>query len=825
MLLKRCTKPVRITLCGGMNGFDWPDGRLMRFFTFKARRLVACGIAVLGTLQMPAQNREDRPPHASIAVSPSADYVNPALCAECHAKIADSYRATGMGRSFSLPGVGNTIEDYQQHHSIDHAASGLSYTMVERDGGFFQRRSEIGFEGKVSNLMEEKIDYIIGSGNHARSYLHRNPDGTIVELPVSWYAEDGGHWGMSPGYEGKDQEDFRRTITGECLFCHDGYPLAGELPDRESSGIAIFPRQLQTGIDCQRCHGPGGDHIRAVLAGAAPEAIRRAIVNPARLSRDRQMDVCMQCHLETSSGLLPNQIRRYDRPMDSFRPGEDLGSYKFYFERITSPESDDRFEIDHAAYRLRMSACFRNSQMTCLTCHDPHQSYRSPESEARYVAACRGCHQSVAHKSALPPDANCITCHMPKRRTDDVVHVVMTDHYIQKERPSRDLLAPISESSLPAKDDAGIRLYYPAQARQTPENELYVATAEVMHGTKLDANTLRLTSLIDKLRPSAPEFYFQLGDEYFRAGNQEKAIYWYELALERHAGYRPAVKQLSAIYIGAGKYTQAIELLRRAVLQPPADADLFTDLGDAYLHQGRLAEAQPELRKALELRPNQAESQNLLGLIAVRNHDPRLAETLFRSAIRSQPDNAEAHYNLGNVLAGNHAYDEAEFHFRRAVKIQPGYEEALRSYGLMLALRRNYDQAVTELRAALKANPSDAEAHSDLADILAPQGDMQGAAEQYRAAIRLNPRFAEAQCSLANLVAAQGNLEEAKNIFRVCLELAPGNDQAHLGLGLILKGDGQIAEARKECEQALQSSDLRIRATAEAALRDMAEAR
>jgi Tfp pilus assembly protein PilF len=793
---------------------------------FSAGCLAACGLAMSAAAgQLLAQSRENRQALPAVTISRSANYVNPVLCVECHAKVARSYEATGMGRSFSLPSTANTIEDYKLHHSVDHALSGLTYQMIERNEGFFQRRSQSGFDGKTSNIVEGKIDYIIGSGNHARTYLHRNPDGTIVELPVSWYAERGGHWGMSPGYEGKDQEDFRRTITGECLFCHDGYPLAGQLPDRGSSGIAIFPKRLQTGIDCQRCHGPGGAHIRAVLAEAAPDAIREAIVNPARLDRERQLEVCMQCHLETSSGLLPNEIRRFDQPIDSFRPGDNLGDYKFYFERKTTSGTEDRFEIDHAAFRLRMSACFRKSQMTCLTCHDPHQSYRSPASEAHYLAACQKCHQSVTHKSSLPTDANCITCHMPERRTDDVVHVVMTDHYIQKEALSRDLLAPIAESSFPAKDDAGIKFYYPAEAAKTAENELYLATAEVMHGTNLTASTLRLDSLIQKFGPSAPEFYLELGNGYSKAGNRQMAIYWYESALRRQPGYRPAVKQLSVIYMNGGEYGQAIDLLLQAAQQPPKDADLFVNLGNAYLHEDHLAAAQQELERALELRPDQPEAQNLLGLIAIRNDNPRLAETLFRSAIRSQPDYAEAHNNLGNVLAGNHAYAEAEYEFKRAVDIQPGYGKALRSYGLMLALRRDYGQAVTELGAALKANPNDAQTHSDLANILAPQGNLQGAAEQYREAIHLDPRLEEAQCSLANVVAAQGKLEDAKGIFRTCLQLAPGNDQAHLGLGLILKGEGQIAEARKECEEALHSSDPQIRSTAESALRDMAGTR
>ena len=33
---------------------------------------------------------------------------------------------------------------------------------------------------------------------------------------------------------------------------------------------------------------------------------------------------------------------------------------------------------------------------------------------------------------------------MPKRCTDDVIHAVMTDHYIQRHKPNRDLLAALA---------------------------------------------------------------------------------------------------------------------------------------------------------------------------------------------------------------------------------------------------------------------------------------------------------------------------------------------------------------------------------------------
>jgi hypothetical protein len=52
--------------------------------------------------------------------------------------------------------------------------------MVARDGRWFERRHQTGFDGAQANIVEASIDYIIGSGNHARSYLHRTAEGKLA---------------------------------------------------------------------------------------------------------------------------------------------------------------------------------------------------------------------------------------------------------------------------------------------------------------------------------------------------------------------------------------------------------------------------------------------------------------------------------------------------------------------------------------------------------------------------------------------------------------------------------------------------------------------
>src|SRR5262249_39895148 len=223
--------------------------------------------------------------------NPAPHYVASSLCTGCHAEIAKSYRQTGMGRSFYRPSAANTVEDYTRNNRLHHQPSSREYTMVEHDGQWFQRRHQTGFDGKETNALETRVDYVIGSGNHAHSYLHRTGDGHLVEMPVSWYSENGGYWAMSPGYDRPNQQDFRRAIAFSCMFCHNACP---ESPPAEEG---VFPAALPEGIDCQRCHGPGSAHVEAASRKAPAETIRRAIVNPARLPRDRQLEVRMQCHL------------------------------------------------------------------------------------------------------------------------------------------------------------------------------------------------------------------------------------------------------------------------------------------------------------------------------------------------------------------------------------------------------------------------------------------------------------------------------------------------------------------------------------------------
>jgi len=338
-----------------------------------------------------------------------------------------------MARSFSKVRV-DDVANARFHH----AASDRDYTIVGRGDALLQRRHQIGFGGKEANVVEATAEYVIGSGNHARTFVHRAADGRLLQLPVSWYAERGGQWAMSPGYDRPAHPDSRRVIDEGCMSCHNAYPR-DQLQD-DGTGPK-FTGDMTEGIDCQRCHGPGRRHIDAMRAGNVDSA-RRAIVNPATLVRERQLEVCMQCYLEPTSSPLPLQIRRFEHPPFSYVPGSPLGDAFIYFDHApasprdrestsataTADKDGDKFEIAGGAYRLRQSRCFQNSQMTCVTCHNPHDIPRGETAVQHYIAVCRSCHDT-AHQRGVPrtafagPRSTCLDCHMssPARSPKNVL--------------------------------------------------------------------------------------------------------------------------------------------------------------------------------------------------------------------------------------------------------------------------------------------------------------------------------------------------------------------------------------------------------------------
>ena len=356
-------------------------------------------------------------------------YVGDAACLPCHQKQGLSYLHTAHHLTSQLANKDTILGSFAEGSNIlmivdpthTTAEPGLFFKMERKDGGYYET-AETGF-GTDLQSRTEKIDLITGSGVRGATYLYWQGD-RLFELPVSYW-RDGQRWINSPGYE-DGTANFSRPVNPGCLECHASYikalssdPLTNSY-DRET---------LIAGIACETCHGPGADHIAQQKAGTA-KAEGQSILNPAKFSRDRQVDLCALCH---------NGIQREAlTPAFSYVPGQPLSDY---FKPIASEAAEHPDVHGNQVGLLERSRCFRSSQnMTCSTCHDVHAPERAA---ASYSDRCLTCHKwqscGVAKTMGEKIKANCIDCHMPIEATNVIVsetagkevRATMRNHWIK----------------------------------------------------------------------------------------------------------------------------------------------------------------------------------------------------------------------------------------------------------------------------------------------------------------------------------------------------------------------------------------------------------
>jgi Flp pilus assembly protein TadD len=739
-------------------------------------------------------------------------YADPVVCAQCHGPIAESYSKTGMSRTFRSVGADSRLPELE-HASFDHAPSGEHFLSERRDGKYYIRRTTADVTGQQANAFDAPVDYTIGSGDHGVNYLHRTKDNQLVEIPISWYSEDGGHWGMSPGYDRSQHSGFGRAIPYRCMFCHNQYPEVAAGPGNWD-GATVFPAQLPEGIDCQRCHGPGASHVEAASQGRPLSEIRAAIVNPARLTPERQMEVCMECHLETTTTELPGNIMRFERSVFSYRPGEPLADYILFFDHAPGTGHDDKFEFVSSVYRLRKSACFQASagRLTCLNCHDPHQAMSREDSLRRTDLACVACHREgmakLVSQGRHTAAAECAACHMPQRRGVDVIHATVTDHMIQRPPKSPEPVPAVEANDGNTLPYAGeVVPYYPKQVEP-----LYAAIAQVSGLNNLPAGLERLEKLLDVSPPNSAAPYFEMGEAFAKTGQASRSVPFYRQAVKIEPENWRYLYSLALALQATGKPGDAVAALERAVALAPYETILRNGLGIAYARAGRAADAVRTLREVVSRNPEDAGAQNNLGQALILANDFGGAETAFREAVRLRPEDGGLRTNLAQALMEFRQFRDAAFQLQEVIRMGPSTQTARNAWfagppgpGASEA-RKRYDESLRRQASG---------AHDNLGSVMSALGDAEGAIREYRLAVDSDPQSPFAALNLGLALAGHQEPAEARKWLETALRLDPAQPAAHLKLGELLLAAGLHEEGVAHLQTAAASADPRIRSAAE----------
>ncbi len=381
--------------------------------------LSCLGLFPVATISHSQVTAERAAPVHTEAPPPRTSYAGDAACAQCHRKESQFYGLTPHARDSGPATAKDIIGSFSQGHNILHTTNpNLIVKMVAAPDGFYQSAVNL---AHPENQLTERFDIVIGSGRHGQTYLYWQND-LLYEMPVSYWTWNH-EWVISPGFPA-GQVHFDREIVPRCLECHGSYftSLAPPLNRFEKDSLVL-------GINCERCHGPGAKHV-AYERSASPrsEKHNETIVNPALLTRDRQLGLCALCH----AGAV-----RPTRPPLTFVVGDDVHDYL----AIQPPTPNAPPDVHgNQVGALEQSKCFTSSTMTCSTCHNVHEKQEDADAFSRH---CLGCHQIKAcgRYAALGSRirTKCVECHMPMLESGKItsasgtgtLHALLRAHQIK----------------------------------------------------------------------------------------------------------------------------------------------------------------------------------------------------------------------------------------------------------------------------------------------------------------------------------------------------------------------------------------------------------
>ncbi len=363
-------------------------------------------------LKQTASFRDEHP----ILPEPSP-YVGTAACSPCHADRVRTQWASRHAQTFTRSrDLGKVpVPDRPVH---DPADASVIHTFHRDDQGRIHQETQAG--GKVFQAV---VQYAFGSGDRGMTLVGREPNGQARELRLSDYPEmiskgaevhhvpqwdrTSGHPTVPPKADEYLGQPLGADDVRRCLLCHvtDPYSVA------EQRG----PCAADRAIGCERCHGPGHNHVLAVEGKL--QAIDPAIARPSMATGPEIVQLCSGCH--------------NPRGRDVLR--------------------DDPLAARFQGATLTWSRCYSESDgaLNCLTCHDPHRN--ASTSKEYYEARCLECHsrsqppsevarnrpgrrslREVPTRTVCPvnPSNGCLGCHMPAVQ-GIVPHSTFTDHFIR----------------------------------------------------------------------------------------------------------------------------------------------------------------------------------------------------------------------------------------------------------------------------------------------------------------------------------------------------------------------------------------------------------
>jgi len=244
--------------------------------------------------------------------------------------------------------------------------------------------------------------------------------------------------------------------------------------------------------------------------------------------------------------------------------------------------------------------------------------------------------------------------------------------------------------------------------------------------------------------------FFRDGLSFLSKDDCEKALPYFEKAVESDGNYAEAWAQTGFCNEKLGRHAEALEASKKAVtLRPSAESYFNIGLASFYLKQYK--DAAEAYRQSIKLDPyNAADAQYALGLVYRDWGKPDEEIQAYKQAIRLRPDYTVAFERLGSRYLKSKKYSEAVEIFRQLGALKPGDANAPNNMGEAYFELNKLNEAVESFRQSIRLKPDFGKAYYNLGRTLMAMGNRDAALEQYTILTNIDPDWAEKLNAIIN---------------------------------------------------------------------------
>ncbi len=285
----------------------------------------------------------------------------------------------------------------------------------------------------------------------------------------------------------------------------------------------------------------------------------------------------------------------------------------------------------------------------------------------------------------------------------------------------------------------------------------------------------RLYKELLKTDASNVDYLKELGSIYVKAGEDEKAIPYYEQIITFYPHYIEAMNSLGAIYRRLKRYDESIQILHRALEENRDIPSVNYNLGFTYKEMGNYEDAIDSFESVISENPDDVLAYNHLGSIYLAQKDYNKSITSYKRGLQVDPNHPILNYNLARCYEEAKSYPDAIRCYEIALKTRPGWTDAIQDFSKLLVKCQLTKQAQDIVEQSIKLHPTDSGLLYLLGDIYLNQFDYDNASKTFSKAEKIDPNNVRILTGLAQALENGDKVELALDKILAAMEKEPEN--------------------------------------------------